>query len=333
MRSILAILIANGGEFGRTEIEVLSAGSRLAADLGGTLAAVIAGSAASPWNQGCFSHGATRVYRPGSPALSAYNPALFASALAKVAQTAAAEVLLFPSTTCGLELTSLVGHKIGASVVMDVVGVDGKVDHGGVRIQKPVFGGKAQSVLIARKAPVAIALRMRSIDPVPTESGAQGEVVEVPLDLPPTSGAWRLLERSVEKSEGLRLEDARIIVSGGRGLGGKENFGCLEELGGILGAALGASRAAVDLGWVPATWQIGQTGKKVAPELYVAVGISGASQHMVGIAGAKHIVAINKDEKAPIFQVAELGVVDDYKVFIPKLIAALKKRKAESPGV
>lgn len=331
MRNILAILIASSGEAGRTEIEVLSAGSRLASDVGGTLSALILGDAGGSWDHACFSHGATRVLR-SKPGLAAYNPAAYSAAAATAAQSAGAEVLLFPSTTPGLELTPLVGYKLNASVVMDVTGVDGKVENGGVRIQKPVFGGKAQSVLIARKAPLAIALRMRSVDPVAAKE-AHGESVEVPIPAPQTPGSWRLVERNVEKSEGLRLEDARIIVSGGRGLGAKENFACLEELGSMLGAALGASRAAVDLGWVPSTWQIGQTGKKVAPELYIAVGISGASQHMVGIAGAKHILAINKDEKAPIFQMAGLGVVDDYKVFVPKLIEALKKRKATSPGV
>ncbi len=330
MRSILAVLIASGGEAGRTEIEVLSAGSRLASDAGGTLSAVILGNADSSWDRTCFSHGATRVFR-GKPALPAYNPATYSAAIVAIAQSAGAEVLLFPSTTIGLELTPLVGYRLGASVVMDVTGVDGKAENGGVRIQKPVFGGKAQSVLIARKAPVAIALRMRSVDPV-TPKEASGESVEVPISIPQTSDSWRLVERNVEKTEGLRLEDARIIVSGGRGLGAKENFACLEELGSMLGAALGASRAAVDLGWVPSTWQIGQTGKKVAPELYIAVAISGASQHVVGITGAKHILAINKDEKAPIFQIAELGVVDDYKVFVPKLIEALKRRKVASPG-
>ncbi len=333
MRSILAVLLANGGPFGRTEIETLSAGNRLATHLSGSLAAVILGKADSSWDEGCFGHGVSRVYRSTHSALALYNPALFSAALVQIAKLAGAEILLFPSTTYGLEIAPLAGYKLGASVVMDVVGLDGKVDGGGVRIQKPVFGGKAQSVLIARKGPVVIALRMRSIDPVTAQPGAQGEVIEVPSDIPQTSGTWRLVEHNVEKSEGVRLEDARIIVSGGRGLGAKENFSCLEELGSILGAALGASRAAVDLGWVPSTWQIGQTGKKVAPELYVAIGISGASQHMVGIAGAKHILAINKDEKAPIFQMAELGVVDDYKVFVPKLIAALKKRKAASPAV
>jgi electron transfer flavoprotein alpha subunit len=171
---------------------------------------------------------------------------------------------------------------------------------------------------------------MRSVDPLQPQEGASGEVIEIPVNVRPSTGTWRLIERNLEKSGGPRLEDARIIVSGGRGMGGKENFSCLAELGDVLGAALGASRAAVDLGWVPSTWQIGQTGKKVAPELYVAVGISGASQHMVGIAAAKHIVAINKDEKAPIFQMAELGVAEDYKVFIPKLIEALKKHKTSA---
>ena len=330
MRNVLAVLIANGAEFGRAEIEVLSAGSRLAADLGGTSVAAVVGGSDQSWAREAFSYGAVRVYVAGSPALTHYEPRLFADALEQIARSADADVLLFSSTISGLEVAPLVGYKLGASVIMDVTGIDGKVEGGGVRIQKPVFGGKAQSELVAQKAPVVLSLRMRSVDPLQPQEGASGEVIEIPVNVRPSTGTWRLIERNLEKSGGPRLEDARISVSGGRGMGGKENFSCLAELGDVLGAALGASRAAVDLGWVPSTWQIGQTGKKVAPELYVAVGISGASQHMVGIAAAKHIVAINKDEKAPIFQMAELGVAEDYKVFIPKLIEALKKHKTSA---
>lgn len=330
MRSVLCVLIANNNEFGRTEIELLSAGQRLASDLGGTLAATVLGPAGEGWLPDCFAYGARRVFLAENSAQ--YHPRMFAAAVQHIAQQASAEVVLFPSTTFGLEVAPLVAYGLGAAMVMDVVGMQGMAEGGGVEIHKPVFGGKAESVLIARRAPLVLALRMRSFAASAPDSAAQGEVVKLPLDLGAAPGTWRVLERQVEKEEGVRLEEARVVVSGGRGLGGKENFACLEELGNLMGAALGASRAAVDLGWVPSTWQIGQTGKKVAPELYLAVGISGASQHMVGVAGAKHVVAINKDEKAPIFQVAELGVVEDYKAFIPKLIEALKKRSAAAPG-
>jgi electron transfer flavoprotein alpha subunit len=330
MHSVVAVLIATHEEFGRTDIEVLSAGVRLAEDLGGTLTAVILGDAPASLATNCFSYGAGRVAVAESPVLSAYQPVAFSDAVEQVVRALGGDVLLFPSTTSGLELAPLAGYKLGASVVMDAIGVDRKVDGGGIRIQKPVFGGKAQNLLIARKAPVVIALRMRSVAPLAKRENAQGEVVKVPVTIGTPSGSWRVMDRTVEKSEGVRLEDARIVVSGGRGLGAKENFACLEELGRVLGAALGASRAAVDLGWVPSTWQIGQTGKKIAPDLYLAVGISGASQHMVGITGAKHIVAVNKDEKAPIFQMAELGVVEDYRTFIPKLVEAVRKRKTSA---
>lgn len=330
MRSVVTVLIANNNEFGRTEIEVLSAGVRLAEDLGGNLTAVLLGEPPPSFAPSCFSYGANRVAVAESPVLSAYQPIAFSAALEQVIRTVGGHVLLFPSTTSGLELAPLAGHRLGASVVMDAIGVDGKVNGGGIRIQKPVFGGKAQSLLIARKVPVVVALRMRSIAPVARQENTKGEIIKVPVTVTSSVGTWRLVDRKVEQSEGLRLEDARIVVSGGRGLGGKENFACLEELSRVLGAALGASRAAVDLGWVPSTWQIGQTGKKIAPDLYLAVGISGASQHMVGIAGAKHVVAINKDDKAPIFQMAELGVVEDYRAFIPKLVEAVKKRKTSA---
>ena len=213
MRNVLAVLIANGAEFGRAEIEVLSAGSRLAADLGGTSVAAVVGGSDQSWAREAFSYGAVRVYVAGSPALTHYEPRLFADALEQIARSADADVLLFSSTISGLEVAPLVGYKLGASVIMDVTGIDGKVEGGGVRIQKPVFGGKAQSELVAQKAPVVLSLRMRSVDPLQPQEGASGEVIEIPVNVRPSTGTWRLIERNLEKSGGPRLEDARFFYN------------------------------------------------------------------------------------------------------------------------
>jgi electron transfer flavoprotein alpha subunit len=328
MQNVLAILIGSGGGFGRTEIELLSAGRRLAQQLGGDLAAAILGRVPDTWNDECFAYGADKVLRTSG--IDNYQNEAYSAAAHQVAKVASADVVLLPSTTYALEVAPVLAYRLGASVILDCIALEGA--DGTVKITKPVYGGKANSELIARKPPVVVAMRMRSVAPAEQQENRRGEVATIDVDLSSVRARTKIIERQVEESANARLEDARIIVSGGRGIGGKENFARLDELARVLGGTVGASRAACDLGWVPATLQIGQTGKKVAPDLYLAVGISGASQHLVGIAGAKHIVAINTDPKSPIFQVAEVGVVDDWKTFLPKLTEALKQSKAAGGG-
>lgn len=328
MRNVLAILIP-AGAFSRTEAEILTAGKGLADQFGAGLIAAILGPLDDAFARECFACGAKSVIRVEG--LAAYQNEIYSAAAQQVATTVAADVVLFPSTTYGLEIAPGLGYRLGASVILDCVRVEGD-SAGNLTITKPVYGGKANSELVARQGPVVIAMRMRSVAPGEKKDGINritGEIRTIPA--PTVSLRTQILEHKTEDAgTGPKLEDARVIVSGGRGLGNKENFAHLEELARILGGSVGASRAACDLGWAPASLQIGQTGKKVAPDLYLAVGISGASQHLVGIAGARHIIAINKDDKAPIFQVAALGVVDEWQALLPKLTEALKEHKAKN---
>lgn len=325
MRNVLAILIPDGA-FSRTEAEVLTAGRSVASQLGGPLTAAVLGTADGTFANECFALGAQVVLHIDG--LTTYQSEAYVAAAQQAATTTGADVVIFASTTYGLEIAPIVGYRIGASVTLDCVKLEANPSAELV-ITKPVYGGKANSELIARQGPVVIAMRMRSIAPAGKHEGATGEVRTISAPLP--VARVRIVERRTEDAgAGPKLEDARVIVSGGRGLGSKENFAHLQELATILGGSVGASRAACDLGWVPATLQIGQTGKKVAPDLYLAVGISGASQHLVGIAGARHIVAINKDGRAPIFQVAALGVVDEWQALLPKLVEALKEHQARN---
>jgi electron transfer flavoprotein alpha subunit len=332
MKNVLAVLIPNGSTFTRTEIEVLSAAKRVADELGGTMSAAILGAVDASWNQSCASYGASTVYRAAGDDLRDYQHDKYVAALQQIEDAAKADVILLPSTTYGMEVAPVFAYRIGASATMDCIGLKGDASDGSLTITKPVYGGKANSELVTKTGPTVIAMRMRSVVPATPSSDSQSNVVEVPMTFDASRARTRIVERLSENTGAAKLEDARVIVSGGRGLGGPEAFADLTALAGILGGTIGASRAACDQGWVPASLQIGQTGKKVAPDLYLAIGISGASQHMVGIAGSRHIVAINKDAKAPIFQLAACGVVDDFKSFLPQFAAALREYKAKNQG-
>ncbi|HZP56655.1 MAG TPA: electron transfer flavoprotein subunit alpha/FixB family protein [Dehalococcoidia bacterium] len=267
--------------------------------------------------------GVEKTYVVDSPALAEYTTDAYTQAAAAVAQQADPAIILLGQTNVGRDLAPALAFKLGTAVAMDTIALEMK--DGKLHTTRPAYGGNARAVNSFATAPAIATVRPKSQDPA--EGGAPGQVVKVDAAL--AEPRAKVTARNVATAEGVRLEDAEVVVSGGRGLGGPEGFQGIEELAHVLGGAVGCSRAVADLGWRPVAEQVGLTGKVVSPTLYVAVAISGASQHMAGCAGSKNIVAINKDPEANIFKAARFGVVGDFKTVLPAFIEAVKKVKAE----
>jgi electron transfer flavoprotein alpha subunit len=238
------------------------------------------------------------------------------------------DLILFGMTYDGRDVAARLSARIGAALVANATDVVSRDE--GFAAVSPVFGGSMMVTTVSTaKAPMIILLRPKAITAEPASDASRPEVITVSDPVDTSKPMARVLRREKQKAEGPRLEDAAVIVSGGRGLGAPENFKMLDELAGEIGAAVGASRAVVDAGWKPYSFQIGQTGKTVKPTVYIAVGISGAMQHTVGMKGAKTIIAINKDPEAPIFKLADLGVVGDVHKVVPQLIEEVRSRKGK----
>jgi electron transfer flavoprotein alpha subunit len=243
-----------------------------------------------------------------------YQPEAALAALTEACR--GAQVILLGNDTYSQELAPRLAHRLGGACAGDGTAVE-LVD-GKVRVTRQVYGGKANAVIEMRRSPAVVWLRARSF--------AAARIASVTSVSSAASQGPQVVERHAEGAGTARLEDARVIVSGGRGIGGSEGFKSeLEPLAELLDAQMAASRAACDAGWVPPTWQVGQTGKKVAPDLYLAIAITGASQHMAGISEAKTIAAINIDPDAPIFKHARFGIVEDYRRVLPLLRQRLEE--------
>jgi electron transfer flavoprotein alpha subunit len=270
-------------------------------------------------------YGASVVHDVGDLAGALPGVPVAAAAAALVASGNAPDVVLVPASYDGRDIAGRLSAKLDRPVITNVVGLLAQGDD--VRSQHAIFGGT--QVAIARftaDKPWIFVVRAKTFAAEPGgASRAQVQAAAVPDDVGATNSA-KVLEHHVEESEGPKLDEADVVVSGGRGLGSAEKYAMVEELAKVLHGAAGASRAIVDAGWVPYSHQVGQTGKTVKPNVYIACGISGATQHLVGMKGAKNIVAINKDQDAPIFSVADLGIVGDVHQVVPKLIEALKAR-------
>ena len=321
MSNVVIVLFGEAG-LDRSAQGVIGAGQKLGSLTGGKLTAVVLGPPAEGLVEGLgpLVHQAVVA---GEESLAQYQPGTALQALEQICRPFAAAAVLFGSDVYSQELTPRLAHRLGGSSIAD--GVELTWVDGRVRVTRSAYGGKAVSVYELKRAPAVVWVRSRAMEPA-AELGGEAEVSQAGVTL--GEPRLRIVESRVEEQEGVRLEDAQIIVSGGRGLGGPEPFGVLQSLAGTIGAEMGASRAACDSGWVPPTWQVGQTGKKVAPELYLAIAISGASQHLLGMGDSKTIAAINTDAEAPIFKHCSFGIVDDYKNVVPLLterLAELRK--------
>ena len=272
------------------------------------------------------AHGATRVYATGDLGGRMQGVSVSSAVAAALSEggVPAPDAVLVGTTYDGRDVAARLSVKLDASVLSNVV--DLRLDGDRLVGIEPVFGGTLNvSSRFTGEGPDIWLVRPKSFEPS-SVGGAAAEVVDLPVPDLGAAGGAVILDRFTEESEGPKLDEAAIVVSGGRGLGSAEAYSMIERLAKQLGAAPGASRAIVDAGWVPYSYQVGQTGKVVKPTVYIACGISGATQHLVGMKGSKNIIAINKDSEAPIFAVADLGIVGDVHKVLPKLTEALEAR-------
>jgi len=322
---ILVLGETSNGNIASITRELLGAARRLSD--GQPVAAALIGNGVAAAAQEAIAAGADTVYVADSPALAEYNGDTFLVALNAIAEQANPAVVLMGQTDIGRDLAPRFAVRKGTMVAMDCIEL--AMNGGKLAATRPVYGGSARAIFSFKTMPQVATVRPKSQDPLEPDPSRQGQVVNVAVSVDPSVARTKVLERKTVAAEGIRLEDADAVLTGGRGLGGPEGFSGLEELAKLLGGAVGATRAVCDLGWRPVSDQIGLTGKVVSPTLYVAVAVSGASQHMAGCSGAKNIVAINKDPEANIFKSARFGIVGDYKQVIPPLIEAVRKIKSE----
>ena len=324
MPGILTFVEQRDGAIRKASFEALSEACRLAGSTGGQVTAVVAGKDIAGLAPEIAKYGAATVYVADEDVLAHYSPEGYAAAVAAAAAKCQPDAVFMAATAMGRDLSGRVAAKLKVGCLADVTGV--RFENGTLVATRPVYSGKANAVAEAGSArPAVVTLRPNSFG---TEEKAGAGAVET---LPPVGVTPRAVVEKLETAEGGELDvaEADVIVSGGRGLKAAENFGLIRDLAHTLGAAVGASRAVVDAGWIDHSHQVGQTGKVVSPVLYVACGISGAIQHLAGMSTSKVIVAVNKDPEAPIFKIADYGVVGDLFQVVPVMTEEIKKIKAE----
>ena len=322
MAEILVAGEADGGVLDSATAEMIAA----ARGLGGDVAVALFGSGNDGPAAEAIAAGADKVLLVEHDLLDTGGTDARVAALEQVCRQTEANVVLLSRSALGRDVGPRVAFRLRAGLAQDCVDISLDAGTGRVVVRRPVYGGNAvATATFGEGGPQFVILRAKVYEPQEPDPSREGEIVRMDVVLEPSIIRVRHIETVESAGEGVRLEDASVVVSGGRGLGGPEPFGKLEELAGLLGGAVGASRAACDAGWVDYSRQVGLTGKTITPSVYITVGISGASQHMAGCSGAKNIVAVNRDREANMFKEASYGVVGDWEKVLPAFIETVRE--------
>jgi electron transfer flavoprotein alpha subunit len=314
------------GKLASVTTELLGCGRKLADTLKEGLLCLLASDAVGGASKEAIEFGADKVYAVEHPALKEYQADSYMQVAERVVKDISPRVILIGQTSMGRDMAPRLAFRLGTSLTTDCLSLS--IDPATkLLIQtRPVYGGNAQAVFTSESMPQVATVRAKTMSPLERAASRKGEVIPTRIDIDTSKVRTRVLETVKEEAVGIKLEDAPVIVSGGRGMGGPQPFQTkLKELADLLHGAVGASRPPADNGWVPEHLHIGLTGKIVAPDIYIAVAISGASQHTAGCSGSKHIIAINKDPEANIFREAEFGVVGKYEEVLPAFTNKLKE--------
>jgi electron transfer flavoprotein alpha subunit len=316
--------LANGG-LAPIAKELLGAARKLAGSLGEDVSAVLLGSGVAGVAPEAIAQGADKVFVVDDPVLKDYRTDSWVAAVQKVAVQANPRIILAGQTTIGRDLAPRLAFRLNSTVTMDCIDLAIDEASKNLLMTKPVYGGNARAIFTTEAVPQIATVRAKAMSALPADAARKGETISVAAGIDAAAIRTSVTNKVVAEVQGIKLEDASVVVSGGRGIGGPDGFKQLDELARLLKGAMGASRPPCDNGWVPETIQIGLTGKIVSPEVYIAVAISGSSQHLAGCSGSKNIIAINRDPEANIFKEARFGVVGDWKKVVPAFTAKVKE--------
>jgi len=336
-KDIYVVVEQRDGNIAKVGLELIGEATKLAADLGQKVVGVLLGDKIKDKVQSLIEYGADEVVYVEAPILAEYVTEPYAKALTAVIKECDPEIVLFGATSIGRDLAPRVASRIHTGLTADCTKLDIDVfkadenDPGQklLFMTRPAFGGNIMATILCKNyRPQMATVRPGVMKRLDKDASRKGEIKEIKVAFAPSDMNVVIREVVKEKHKKSDITEAKVLVSGGRGIGSPEFFGTLKELADVLGGDISSSRANVDAGWAAKDRQVGQTGKTVRPDLYLACGISGAIQHVAGMEGSECVIAINKNDTAPIFDVADVGIVGDVKVIIPKLTDALKKYKA-----
>jgi electron transfer flavoprotein alpha subunit len=325
-KGILVVAEPKNGRLANVTLESITKARTLAEALGGPVSVVLGGADTKPLVASAGKYGAERIYTVDSPELATFRPGPFVDVAMAAIKAADPALVLCSGSPDGRDVAAGCAARLGVGVLVDVTGLEAA--GGKITVTHPCFGGSTIVEKEAVTSPVVATVRSNVLGR--EEAARDPEVVPLSVDFTPAGLLAKIVDVVSQSAATISLEEAAIVVAGGRGVGSAENFKLIQELADALGAAVGASRAVVDAGWQHHQAQVGQTGKTVSPQLYVACGISGAIQHRAGMQSSKCIVAINRDPDAPIFSFADYGVVGDLNTIVPTLTEEIRRRKASA---